>query len=196
MIARHNRHVALVSIWAILSVAVLWIVVYFAFYGLVLLCLTLGNPLNTTPPSTFPIRFGIFAALFFGTVFLERRIAPHRRLRDKATTFENAMDILLALPRATITGLENLRAFLFLNPRERETAWALLRLLQEHRRLSLTELPQEFPNEPLRLRIIHALQILDLIELRERDGDWLIALRGTEEANRLMSKTFRLKRGW
>ena len=194
-IARHNRHVALVAIWSVTSVAVLWALVYFGVYWLVLLVLTLGNPFGATAPATFPVRFGIFAALFLGTVFLEKRIQPHRRPRDRTTPLETAVDLLLALPRATLTSVENLRAFVVLNRSECALAWSLLQRLQDIRRLSLAELPLEIPSDQTREKIIRALQILDLIELREYDGDWTISLRGTGESSRLLSKRFKLKRG-
>jgi len=171
----------------------LWALVYFGLYALVLLVLTLGNPLGATAPVTFPVRFILFSAFFFGMVFLEKKVRPPRRVRDRATKLEVALDLLLALPRATVTSLENLRALLFLNRHERQTAWSLLERLHERRQIPLTEIPQDIPRERLATRVIHALQILDVIELRERDNEWLLSLRGTDTA-RLMTRRFSLKK--
>jgi hypothetical protein len=193
-LARHNRHVLLVTAWSLTAVLTAWALVYFAIYWLVLLVLTLGNPFGAVAPASFPLHFGLFGALFIGLVYLERRARPHRRLRDKSTPLELTMDILLALPNATLTSVENLQAIQILAERERGHAWALLERLREIRQLAITELPLEIPEERTRLRVVRALQFLDLVELRDRDGVWLLVLRGTEAA-RLTDKRFRLKRG-
>ncbi|MGC3989154.1 MAG: hypothetical protein QM796_05610 [Chthoniobacteraceae bacterium] len=192
-LTRHNQHVLLVAGWSLGLVVMLWMLVYWGLYAVLLLALTVTNPFGATAPVTFPVHFILFTALFFAMVFLERKLSPQRRLRDKSTKLEIAMDLLLALPRATLTSLENLRALLFLSRHERQTAWALLERLHERHQIPLTEIPQEVPNDRLASRVIHTLQMLDVAELRERNSEWLLALRGTDTA-RLMTRRFSLKK--
>jgi hypothetical protein len=190
-LAAHNRHVLTVSAGSLFVVAVVWVLTYFGLYWLILLALTIQNPLEAQPPVSYPVHFIFLATLIVAGVALATWNRPAPRPRDQKDWSEIALDFLLLLPRATVGAVENLGAIQRLNRRELTSAWALLQSFAEQPFLPLTALSLEIPNERMRERIIRALQFSQLIELRERDGEWGLGLR--QSAGCLIEQHFRLR---
>jgi hypothetical protein len=176
--ARHNREAVWIAIFTLVGTVLLWAALYVACYWLVLLLVTPVEGTDARMPRHFGYIFTVSAITLCALGFTAQKLWPDYFPQDKRSWFETLTDILLAAPRVTLAVWGNLSACRFLSPSEMEEAWYLLQLIGRERRLPIQRLPVEIPNHKVRSKVIFALQLAGLIELR-RDGDeaWL-ALQG------------------
>ena len=174
-LAQHNRRVVVLTVFNAVGSLVLWCVVYIALYWLTLLSLTAARGVEAQPPKVFVAIFLYAAALLFACAIWLRRIAPDERPRDEKPAIGYVIDVLLALPRTTLSAWGNASAWLRLKPRELAAAAHLLDRMNQEGRVLLHQLPLEIPERAERKKVLFALQLLELIEVRRLEGElWLI----------------------
>lgn len=170
----HNRMVLLLTALTVVAVLVLWTLLYVAAQWLTLVFLTVARPMDAELPAGFTTVFVAVAAAVVALAVLERVRRPDRRARDFRSGWAAVIDLILAVPRATVGVCGNLSALLFLNSVEFEEASNFLQRLQMHERMPLHAVPIELTDSARRDRILLSLQLLDLIELRKYDdGVWV-----------------------
>lgn len=175
-IARHNRQVALIALFSLLVAAGLWAVLYAVCAWVLMLALVAAGVIRETLPHGFTILFLVIAACSVAYAWIDRRFTPDELPPDDKTTGEIVADFLLALPRITLAVPGTLRAALSLKASERAEAAALLRRLAEERRIPLHSVPLDIPDPRTRFRILFALQLLEVIEMRRRESEWSLSL--------------------
>jgi len=175
-IARHNRHVALITLFTLAVASGLWTVLYAVCAWVLMLGFIFADTSRTTLPQGFPILFLVSAACAVGYAWIDRRFTPDAHPRDDKSSSEIISDFLLALPRITLSIPGTLSAALSLKASERATAAALLHRLAHERRIPLHSIPLDIPDSPARFRILFALQLLEVIDLRRREQEWSLSL--------------------
>ena len=175
-IAAHNRRVALIALFTLAVAAGLWTVLYAVCAWVLMLAFIAVGVERTTLPHGFTLLFLVTAACSIGYAWIDRHFTPNELPRDDKTPGEITADFLLALPRITLAVPGTLRAWLRLSRGESEIAAAFLHRLAHERRVPLHRVPLDIAGEPLRFRILFALQILEAIDLRRDDRALWITL--------------------
>jgi hypothetical protein len=165
-IAAHNRQVLLIAAFTLLAAALLWAVLYAVCCWLFLFgfVITLGSGENLPPG--FGLLFTIAALCSVAYAWLDARLARNALPRDDKSLWEIAADFVLALPRITLTVWGTLRAWLWLDAADRAAAAELLHRLHRERRVAMHRLPLDMPDAARRFRVLFALQIIRVIEIR------------------------------
>lgn len=179
--AEHNRSVLVLAGLTFLAAAALWYIAYAVLYWLTLLAASARHGVDARAPETLPALFIYAAALLVFITWLAGRWSPDERPRDKKPALVIAAEFLLAIPRATLAVWGNLSAYQRLDFEELEAAADLMERLAGGERLPIHALPLVLPAAASREKIVLALQLVQLIELRRSDGEaWLrLATRGT-----------------
>ena len=175
-IRRHNRRVALIALFTLVVAAGLWTVLYAVCAWVLMIGFIAAGVSRTTLPDGFTILFLVIAACATGYAWIDRRFTPNDIPRDDKSSGEIIADFLLALPRITLAVPGTLRAALSLDARECAEAAAFLHHLAQERRIPLHQVPLDIADAPTRFRILFALQLLEVIDLRRRDRDWSLSL--------------------
>ena len=169
-IASHNRQVLLIATFTLLVAALLWTVLYAVCCWAVLFSFIVADSARESVPPGFGLLFAIAALCSVIYAWLDSRLTPHALPRDDKRLPEIAADFLLALPRITLAVWGTLRAWLWLSQAECVMAAEFLHRLQRARRAAMHSVPLDIPGGPQRFRILFALQIIRVIEMR-RDGN-------------------------
>lgn len=169
-IAAHNRQVLLIAAFTLFVAALLWTVLFAVCCWAVLFVLTIRGEPDPALPRGFGVLFAVAALCSVIYAWLDSRLPRHAFPRDDKRPVEIAADFLLALPRITLAVWGTLRAWLWLNRAERVLAAEFLHRLQRARHVAMHSVPLDIPGEPQRFRILFALQIIRVIEMR-RDGN-------------------------
>lgn len=175
-IADHNFRVALLTLLTLLGAIVLWFLLHATLHWLALLAVTVVKGVDARAPAFVDQAFWFAAATLLALAWIDRRFRPDDRPRDHKSAAEIAWEILLAIPRATFAIGSTLSAWQNLDPRELTTAAELIERLGHDRRMPLHALPLEIPNERLRLKILFALQLLQIIEIRRENRELWVSL--------------------
>ncbi len=175
---RHNREVFLLVALTLLGTAALWGLIYVGVYWLTLVFLAATRGLDAQPPESLPALFIYTAALLIAAAWLWRVITPDRGVPDKKASWELALDLLLAVPRATLAVWGSLRAWQSLSPSELELAAELLERVETDRAIPVYRLPLEIPQRGMRQRIVLGLQWVQLVDVR-RCREELCVMPGT-----------------
>jgi hypothetical protein len=163
---RHNREVFLLVVLTLLGTAALWGLIYVGIYWLTLVFLAATRGLDAQPPESLPALFIYTAALLVAVAWLWRAITPDRGVPDKKESWELALDLLLAVPRATLAVWGSLRAWQSLSAPELELAAELLERVEQERVIPVYRLPLEIPRRAMRERIVLGLQWVQLVDVR------------------------------
>ncbi|MDQ3622516.1 MAG: hypothetical protein M3463_08520 [Verrucomicrobiota bacterium] len=172
--AEHNRRVALLVLLTLMVAAGMWAMLYVALYWLTILVLTVIHGIDATPPAGLPSLYIYTAALFVLLCWLARKLTPHPLPRDRISLGGTLLDLLLALPRATLAIWGNLSAWQRLTDTELELASSFLARLARERRVPLQSVPVDIPDRKARMRILLGLQLIELLQVRRhQDTTWL-----------------------
>ncbi len=175
---RHNREVLLLVVLTLLGTAALWGLIYVGIYWLTLVFFAATRSLDSQPPESLPALFIYTAALLVAVAWLWRVINPERGVPDKKASWELAMDLLLAAPRATLAVWGSLRAWQSLSAPELEVAAELLERVEAEGGIPVYRLPLEIPQRGTRQRIVLGLQWVQLVDVR-RYREELCVMPGT-----------------
>jgi hypothetical protein len=192
--ARHNRHALLFAALTLVAALVFWAVIYATAYWLTLLGLAVVRGEYAQVPAWFLTAFLIVALVLCGISYAMRRASPNELPRDDKSFFDICADFLLAVPRMTLAVWGNLSAYQFLTEREMRLAWRLLQKIGEQRRLGIHSVAAEIPDRRLEQKIVLALQLAGLIELKKTDDGFFLALHG-DEARALCEPRVRIETG-
>ena len=172
--AEHNRLVVLLAVLTLLVTAGIWYLLFALLYWLAFLFASVVHGMDARPPDALPALFIYSAGLLLLLTWLARRRLDNERPKDEKTPWEIAMEFLIAVPRATLAVWGNLSAWQRLDERELGLAAELLAWLIEEGRVPLHRVPLEIPEPRDRMRILLALQLLEVISLRQgEDAVWL-----------------------
>jgi hypothetical protein len=175
-LAGHNLRVVLLALLAAAAAAILWVALYAIAYWLTLLFLTAAKGIDTSVPAEFRPAFLYAAAFLLVFAWIDRRLHPDDRPRDKRATGEIVLDFVLMIPRVTLAVGSTLTAWQPLSARELARAASFIQQLDDERRIRLQTMPLEIPSERARARILFALQLTQFIEIRREDHDLWVKL--------------------
>ena len=191
---RHNRRVLALTIATFIVAAALWAALYFVAWWLLLLAGTAAKPFDFQP-SAGPLARGFTATAVLLCVFawISRRMRPNEAARDRKGFGEHFLDVLLAVPRVTLTIFGTGAAAARLNDSELEHAWNLLRRMNEaDTPVAVHELPVDIPDPAMRNKIVLALQLSGVIEIRPSATGRVLAFRN-DEARHVAQERVRLR---
>ncbi len=172
--ARHNRLVFFAGLLTLLVAAALWYLLYALLFWLALIFATLAHGMDAQAPEVLPVLFIYSAGLLILLTWLAHRRSPNDTPKDEKSAVEIGADILLAVPRATLAVWGNLSAWQSLNDAELALAAEFLARLERERRVPIYNVPLDLPDPGIRLRVLLALQLTDLIRIHHHDdGAWL-----------------------
>lgn len=172
----HNFSVAAASGAPLVLVVLGWVLLYVAAYWLVMFVLTVAKAGDARLPASFDWVFGIGSAVLLIGAAIDLWLFPGDRAVDERPALETLADLLLFLPRLTWTIVWNFAAWARLPRHLREDAAELVDRLQMERKVALTALPLDLPDESERDRILRALLLLQVAEIRRERGEMLLRL--------------------
>lgn len=174
---RHNRYVLLLTAFTFAVSVCLWAGLYFVVWWLFLLFGSAVKSVDFHPAGAPVFRaFGGVAVLLCILAWVSGRLRPNQAAQDRRGIVGHFLDLLLAVPRATLSVFGTGGAAARLNDRELGYAWGLLRRMHESDKpLSIQSLPVEIPDTKMREKILLTLQLSRLVEIRtNRNGTVLV----------------------
>ena len=172
--AQHNRLVGLVAVLTLLVAAGLWYLLFALLYWLVFIFITAARGMDAHPPDALPALFIYSAGLLVLLTWFARNRSPNEALKDEKSALEIASEFLLAVPRATLAVWGNLSAWQRLNRQEVELAADFLERLASEGRVPLHSVPLDIPDPRARMRILLALQLIEVMSVTQSDRTvWL-----------------------
>jgi len=175
-LAAHNRRVALVGALTLVVSLAVWSALRLVVNWLAILFITAVQGTEAHVPAGIENVFWFAAAALLAVAWIDRRFRPDDRPRDHKSVAEIVWEIALAVPRLTLSVGGTLSAWQHLDAREQADAVALIERLGQERRLRLASLPLEIPDAPRRFKILLALQLVQIIDLRREDRELWVAL--------------------
>ncbi|MEA3209944.1 MAG: hypothetical protein QOE70_3001 [Chthoniobacter sp.] len=175
-LASHNLRVALLSLLTLAVASGLWLLLYAVSHWLTLLFVTAVKGIDSALPKEFPELFWVSAAALLALAWLDHLLHPDARPKDHKSVGEIVLDLVLAIPRATLAVWSTLSAWQHLSASDLAQAAALVERLAQERRLRLQSLPLEIPDAAQRFKILFALQIVQIIDIRREDRELWVAL--------------------
>jgi len=192
-IRRHNQWVVLLVIMTFCVSVILWIGLYLLVWWLFLLGGTAARSLDFQPAEG-PLARGFMASaiLLCAFAWIVRRMRPNVAPKDHTSLWEHLLDIVLALPRVTLSIFGTGGAMARLKPYELEYAWELLRQMDDaDAPMPIQSAPLYIPDDTTREKIILALQLCGLIELRPTRNGPVLAFQN-KAARRVAQENVRL----
>lgn len=172
--SEHNRLVVILAVLTLLVTAGVWYLLFAVLYWLAFLFASVRHGIDARPPDSLPALFIYSAGLLLLFTWLARKRLDNEMPKDEKTPWEIAMEFLLAVPRATLAIWGNVTAWQRLDARELSLAADLVNWIEDDGRVPLQEVPIEIPDPADRMRILLALQLIEVIQLRHsEDAMWL-----------------------
>jgi hypothetical protein len=189
--AAHNRQVLMLAGGTLLAAAAAWTLLYLLSSWLFVVAISAAGLPYTHIPRGFVILFAVAALCAIIYTWIDQRLTPNERARDKKKPGELISDFLLAVPRMTLAIGGTLTAWQRLDNRDLAQAATLLHRLAEEKRLPMSGVRLDISDPDAVMRILFALQITQVIEAH-RDGAefWLKLNPLRPEALRLTPKTY------
>jgi hypothetical protein len=170
----HNGSVVAASSATLILVVLGWVLLYVAVYWFVMFVLTVKKAGEAKLPASFDMVFAISAGVLLVGAAIDLWLFPGDRPVDERPALESITDLFLFLPRLTITIGLNFAAWARLPRYLREDAAELVDRLRAERRVALSTLPLDLPDERERDRILRVLLLLQVAEIRRERGElWL-----------------------
>jgi hypothetical protein len=175
-LAVHNLRVAFLAALTLVAAAGLWYALRLAANWLSLLFVTAVQGTEARVPAAIENVFWFAAAALLAVAWIDRQLRPDDRPKDHKSVVEIVWDIVLAIPRLTLSVWGTLSAWLHLDGRERAEAVTLIERLSQERRIRLSSMPLEIPDARRRFKILFALQMVQIIDIRREDRELWVAL--------------------
>jgi len=184
----------MLTVVTLAAAAALWTGLYLVTWWLFLLGGTATRQFDFHPAEGALLRAfattGLLLCLF---AYISHRLHPNDAPRDHKGIGGHFMDLLLAVPRLTLSIFGTGGAAARLSEGELEYAWRLLRRMSDAGHpVPVHALPVEIPDSEMRNKIVLALQLSGLIEVRTTSGGPVLAFRN-KEARRLAQERVRLR---
>jgi len=191
---RHNRWVLLITIITFAAAVALWAGLYTVTWWLFLLGSTAARPFDLQPATGALLRgFATTGLLLCVAAWIARRLHPNEAPQDHKNLGGHFLDLLLAVPRLTLSIFGTGRAAARLSDSELEHAWRLLRRMSDAGHpVPIQTVPVDIPDSAMRDKIVLTLQLSGLIEMRTTSGGPVLAFRN-KEARRLAQERVRLR---
>jgi hypothetical protein len=189
---RHNIQAFIVAMFALVASAILWALIYAFVYWFSLVVATLSRSFN---PATllqinspdlvgrdFPLYFAAGAVLSLAVARLVRARWRVERLREaRFYLLWILAELLLSVPNATFAVWGNLSAITRLRRRDALAAARLLERMDESEGcLSMGRLRVEIEDERTLGRVLFNLQLVGLVNVREKEHGWFLCLEKRE----------------
>ncbi len=170
----HNGGVLAASGMAFIFSAIGWTVLYGVSYWLTMIALVVAHSDESERPAQFNAVFFGTAAVLLLAARVDQWLFPSERAVDERPPVEHFADLIFFVPRFTMSCWQNLGALARLTNAELPDAARLLDALKPGERVSVQELPAQFPDERQRQRMLDALFVTGLIDqFREQNMTWL-----------------------
>jgi hypothetical protein len=191
---RHNRYVLGLTVFTVAASAVLWAGLYFVVWWLFLF---FGSAVKSTDfhPASAPVlrAFGAVAAILCVSAWVSHWLRPNPVPQDHKNLGGHLLDLLLAVPRVTLSVLGTGGSAARLTDRELGYAWDLLRRMDESAKpLPIETLPVEIPDAKMREKILLTLQLSRLVEIRATRTGTVLAF-ANQEAREVAQERVRLR---
>jgi hypothetical protein len=174
-LAAHNLRVALLAFATLLASLALWYLLHLGVKWLAIFFATVIQGTEAQMPAGIDNLFWFIAAALLTVAWIDRRLRPDDRPRDHKSIAEILWEFVLAIPRVTLSVGGTLSAWQHLDRRELAEAASLIERLATERRLRLNSLPLEIPDAPRRFKILFALQLVQVIDIRREDRElWVV----------------------
>ena len=173
-ISQHNLRVVLLAAGTVVMTAALWLLLYFVCTWIVVVALPILDKPQEQMPRGFPILFLVAALCAVVYAWVDRWLTPNERARDKKSAGEIFSELVLAIPRMTLSIGGTLAAWQKLEPSDYLQAAMLLHRIAEEKRVAMSSVRLDILDPTAALRILFALQITQVIDI-QRDGQelWL-----------------------
>lgn len=173
-VREHNLSVLAASVAALAVAAIGWAVLYGFSYWVAFMFVTVGSLGQNAPGTTFHLGFGAACGVVFFLALLDAWLFPHEEARDGRSLFGHGCDVVLFLPRITLAAGLNFTAWVSLPARVRQAAARLIERLDRENTVAMHELPLDIPHDPTRQRVLAALEITQLVEVRAEKGQLVL----------------------
>lgn len=172
----HNCSVLAASVMTLLFSAIGWAVLYGAAYWVIMFGSTVVHGTDGAPSANFHRVFLACAAVLLVAATIDGWLFPHERAVDERPPVEQFTDIVLFVPRFTLLFWSNLSALVSLQRRDWRDAADLLDRLKIEGKVPLQQLPAQVPDARSRARILEALCVTQLIDVRRSGSLTLLYL--------------------
>ena len=179
--AEHNQLVLLLAVLTLFVAAGLWFVLFAVLFWLSLLFTSVADGVDAQRPDILPALFIYAAGLLLLLTWMAGSRFANAPLKDKKSPLEIAAEFLLAVPRATLAVWGNLSAWQKLDEREMELATDLIARLLEERRVPLHQVPLDIPEPRDRMKILLALQLIEVLQVSNSDATVWLSIRSKRE---------------
>jgi hypothetical protein len=187
-VRRHNLAVLWAAGLSLLAAVALWGLGAVAVYWALLVWLAVSVSPTAPAPPGYQERCLLILAMVFPALWLVERAASHlfAEFFHKHPLLLGFLEIAALPMRVTFGTLTNLGAWVALNHRDKKTAVALLRAIDENKRLEMRRVELEIPRRAQREKILNALAFMELTQLMRYDGRTVITLSNPVEVGRLI----------
>ena len=187
-VMRHNGQALVLTFFSFVAAVALWGLVYLFAYWFTLIFATLSRSFSTTTlleindpglvSAQFPWWFLGGALAVLAVAWMVRGRVRIERLREaRHYLLWVVVELLMAIPNVTFSVWGNLSALVRMPRSEAASAWRLLeRINHEGGRLSVATLRLEIEDEQLLQHVVFVLQIVGLVDLREKREGWYLCL--------------------
>jgi hypothetical protein len=173
-VREHNWSVLAASGAALLVSGVGWGILYGAVYWVAMIVATVRTFGEFGPGPELPVQFLMAGGIAMLIAAIDAWLFPHERARDVRTLFGHACDLVLFLPRLTLAALHNFTAWVHLPFSARTYAARLIERLRSEQRVPMHELPLEIPHDATRERVLAALEMMQVVEVRTEKGQLVL----------------------
>lgn len=162
--------------FTLIFTTVLWVGIYFLCYWLLIFKRNVFDQRIWETPPGFVEEYAITGLALMIIAWICDRFAPADRARDQRSKLELLFNIVMFLPRCTLSMLESFSAWVRLSRKDLTVASTLIAYLQRYRRVAIHELPLEIPDESTRKRVLFGLDIMQIVDVRRQDDVFWLTL--------------------
>jgi len=179
---RHNARVAALAALTLVAALAAWTLLYQVCSWLLIFALTVFGPDRDSLPRGFGIVFGFAAVCALAYAWVDQRLTPNARPRDKKGIVEVISDFILVVPNITLAVGGTLRAWQRLSKTELLQAAALLHRLGEEKRVPMSGVRLQIPDPASAMRVLLALQLTEIIEVHRKENEFWLRLNALRPA--------------
>ena len=185
---RHNWKVLGIAFGTLLASLAAWVLLYAASYSVLVFVLAVLDPDHEQSPHGFGVIFAVAGLCAMAYAWIDRRLTPNALPNDKKSPGELLAECILLVPRMTLSVGGTLGAWQRLDDADLTQAAALLHRIAEEKRVPMSGIRLEIPDPETAMRILFALQLTEIIEVRRDENEFWLKL------NSLRPAALRLKR--
>jgi hypothetical protein len=181
ILEEHDHRVLLVAALTAVGVVGAWIAVYFVAHWLVLLVATAAQGEAATLPHNLPELFLVVALALCAVAWVSKAGIRTLSPTDRVAGWRQVLDLLLALPRMTVSIFGTLGARTHLRERDLDVAWFLLRETVEADGMDIASFSALLPNRRKARHLGLMLQMAGLLQMEKEEEGFLIKPTGVAE---------------